>query len=172
MVAERFVAFTTKIFSNPRRSHWPADIRFPPASRPEFVLLDERKGDVTEQQDLLQALLSAGGSVDAKYVVLSVSATGRGEMPRTSVIRQILREREVELVEKREVENVMRIRMGRQHPDGSFAPVRASGRSMGVEGKWLVRCKSESEAMRVVRELHMIPVWEGGSLIHAERVYA
>jgi len=51
--------------------------------------------------------------------------------------------------------------------------VKADGKGLGAEGRWLIRCASESEAQRVVRELHRRPPWKtgGGCIFGAEAIY-
>lgn len=175
--AKSFAAFAINAFSNPHRSHWPAGIRFPPASRPEFVHLDQGIRRIVQQQEDISDLLYSGiEGIEGHYVLLTICGlAGRtvqtGLLPRTYQVRQILAARNVGLVEKRGVDAVARIIRERKTKDGTYRPIMADGRGTGFEARWLVRCVSESEAQRVVRDLHMTPSWEGGGLFRAEVIY-
>ncbi|KAF8250823.1 hypothetical protein K440DRAFT_108629 [Wilcoxina mikolae CBS 423.85] len=176
--ATSFARSMTPIFSDATRSEWP-DVRFPPGSRPEFSRADNRNSSILQQEHVLQSRLATGGSAAGQCVLLTICGVGgrrksTGKLPRTHDIRIILEEKEVELCRK-DLEmggaGVQRIVQEKLGPTGNRVVVKADGRGLGAEGRWLIRCASESEAHRVVRELHMRAPWEGCGTFRAEVIH-
>ena len=176
--ASSFAHSMTSIFSDPKRSEWP-DVRFPPGSKPEFSRPDNRNSSILEQEYVLPSMLATGGSAAGRCVLLTICGVGgrtksTGNLPRTHDIRILLEEKDVELC-RRDLEmggaGVQRIVLEKIGTAGNRVVIKADGRGLGAEGRWLVRCANESEAHRVVRELHMRALWEGGGTFRAEVIY-
>jgi hypothetical protein len=177
VAAREFVNSMTPA-SDQKPAEW-ADVRFPPASKPEFSVLDYRSTSIT-QQLVVREILTTGGGAPGQCVLLSICGVGgrtrpEGMLPRTDDVRAILEEKEVELCKqdlKAGGSGVQRILI--ETPGGKQRKgrvVKADGRGLGAESRWLIRCGSPSEAHRVVRELHMRKPWEGCGRFRAEVIY-
>jgi hypothetical protein len=170
-----FQAAATAAFSSPVRSEWPK-VGFPPGSKPEFAVLDLRRSQMEVHG--VRSALEVGGSAPGRCVLLNICGAGgkrrvTGKLPRTSEIRDMLEERDIRLC-RRDVEEgnvgVQRLVFERAGSVGKRV-IKADGRGFGAEGRWLIRCESESEAHRVVRELHGRSPWENCGVFQAEVVF-
>ncbi|KAI5782766.1 hypothetical protein EDC01DRAFT_619122, partial [Geopyxis carbonaria] len=162
--AQDFANSNYNVFSQPR-SLWPA-VRFPPASRPEFSCLDVRNAAI--RQKAFQKALGLDGDTKAPSDRTSVLliAYGPGQngymsrLPKSQEILTVLEELGVKLCQISKDKTVGLERIV-ELPHGE---VKKLVRPM--EGaRWIIRCRSESEAQRVVRALHRKPPWEGSSCI-------
>ena len=165
-------------FSDPKVPGRPV-VRFPPGSNPEFAHADRRSKSIKEQEVILQNILTTGGGAPGRCVLLTICGLGgktraTGLLPRTDEVRAILEEQQVELCPG-DAESggagVQRVVLEKRGYNVSTRVLKADGRGLGAEGRWLIRCRSESEAQRVVRGLHMRPPWDGGGTFRAEVVY-
>jgi len=172
--------FTSKMlsFSDPKVPGRPV-VRFPPGSNPEFRHADRRSKSIKEQEVILQNVLTAGGGAPGRCVLLTICGLGgrtrsTGLLPRTEEVRAILEEKQIELCSgdaESGSAGVQRVVLENRGNNVSTRVLKADGRGLGAEGRWLIRCRSESEAHRVVRELHMRPPWDGGGKFRAEVIY-
>lgn len=177
-MATKFADSMASIFSKPSRAEWP-DAGFPPGSWPVFAALDARDSSLAEQEQVLQQILNTGGAAAGQCVLLTICGVGgrtvaTGRLPRTHDVRAILEEGDVELCRADLGEGgpaVQRLIQTKFTRSGDRVVVKADGRGLGAEGRWLVRCASRSEAHRVVRELHMRAPWDGGGTFRAEVIY-
>ena len=174
-MATKFADSMTSIFSKPSRAEWP-DARFPPGSWPAFAGLDVRDSSLAEQERVQRRILKGAAG---RCVLLTICGVGgktiaTGRLPRTHDVEAILEESEVELCREDLGEGgpgVQRLIPTKFTKSGDRVLVKADGRGLGAEGRWLVRCASTSEAHRVVRELHMRAPWDGGGTFRAEVIY-
>ncbi|KAA8892668.1 hypothetical protein FN846DRAFT_788968 [Sphaerosporella brunnea] len=156
-----------------------SDVRFPPGSRPEFAVSDRRSTSVT-QPLIVDELISSGGGQPGQCVLLTICGVGgrtrsTGKLPRTDDVRAILEENDVELCKEdlqKGGSGVQRIVLETPGVGGKKGQiVKANGRGLGAESRWLIRCRNSSEAHRVVRELHMREPWEGCGKFRAEVIH-